>query len=190
MKATGRDAGRGGPGAPGPREALLVIDMLNDFVLESAPLEVPAARGIIPAIRDEIDRARKEGKPVIYLCDRHRPDDEEFARFGWPAHAVRGTKGAEVIEELAPAAGDVVIEKTTYSSFHGTDLDDVLRRMGVTDLKLTGCVTHICVLFTASDAVLRGYGVSVLEKGVAGLEKSDHDAALRIMRSVLGVKIV
>jgi nicotinamidase/pyrazinamidase len=103
---------------------------------------------------------------------------------------VRGTKGAEVIEELAPAAGDVVIEKTTYSSFHGTDLDDVLRRMGVTDLKLTGCVTHICVLFTASDAVLRGYGVSVLEKGVAGLEKSDHDAALRIMRSVLGVKIV
>lgn len=70
-----------------PKEALLIIDMLNDFVLQGAPLEVP----VIRAIKREIEAARKEGKPVIYVCDTHEPDDKEFSKFGWPAHAVKGT---------------------------------------------------------------------------------------------------
>jgi nicotinamidase-related amidase len=57
-------------------------------------------------------------------------------------------------------------------------------------LRLTGCVTHICILFAASEAVLRDYGVTVVEEGVAGLAKEDHDAALRIMKNVLGAEIV
>lgn len=173
-----------------PMQALLVIDMLNDFVRDGAPLEVPHARRVVPVIRAEIGKARREGRRVIYLCDSHRPDDPEFARFGWPPHAVKGTEGARVVAELAPVEGDRVIEKTTYSGFFGTELDDVLREAGITDLILTGCVTHICVMFTASDAVLRGYRVSVVEKGVAGLESSDHEAALRIMKNVLGVAMV
>jgi isochorismate hydrolase len=56
-------------------------------------------------------------------------------------------------------------------------------------LRLTGCVTHICIMFTASDAVLRDYPVTVVADGVAGLAREDHDAALRIMRNVMGVKI-
>jgi nicotinamidase/pyrazinamidase len=172
------------------KQALLVIDMLNDFVLEGAPLEVPDARRAMPVIRAEIEKARREGRLVAYLCDRHRPDDPEFARFGWPPHAVKGTRGAEVVAELAPAGGERVVEKTTYSGFYGTGLDELLRERGIEDLVLTGCVTHICILFTASDAVLRGYGVSVVEKGVAGLESHDHEAALRIMKNVLGVKLV
>lgn len=170
-------------------EALLIIDMLNDFVLPGAPLEVPETRNIIKNIRREIDDAHAAGKPVLYLCDTHAPDDKEFAKFGWPPHAVRGTPGAEVIAELRPAAGDIVVPKTTYSGFFGTELNGMLRKLGVENLRLTGCVTHICVLFTASDAVLRDYGVTVVRDGVAGLAKEDHDAALRIMRNVMGVKV-
>jgi len=173
-----------------PKRALLVIDMLNDFVHEGAPLEVPNARKVLPVIRAEIEKARREGCGVIYLCDRHRPDDPEFSRFGWPPHAVRGTEGAKVVAELAPAEGDRVVEKTTYSAFFGTELDAVLREAGITDLVLTGCVTHICVMFTAYEATLRDYPVSVVEKGVAGLESSDHEAALRIMKNVMGVTLV
>ncbi len=172
------------------KEALLVIDMLNDFVLEGAPLEVPDARKAVPAIRREIGKARDAGSPVIYVCDSHDPDDREFSRFSWPPHAVRGTRGAEVVEALRPAPEDTVVLKDTYSSFYGTDLDETLRKMGVTALRLTGCVTHICVLFAAAEAVLRGYEVSVVQDGVAGIEKEDHDAALRIMRNVLGAKLV
>ena len=172
------------------KEALLVMDMLNDFVLPGSPLEVPEARTIIPAIKKEIDKAHAAGYPVIYLCDAHAPDDREFSKFGWPAHAVKDTRGAAVVDDLKPAAGDIVIPKTTYTGFFGTNLDETLRRLGVDSLRLTGVVTHICVLFTASDAVLRDYLVTVVEDGVAGLSREDHEAALRIMRNVLGVEIV
>lgn len=172
------------------KEALLIIDMLNDFVLQGAPLEVPDTRKIIPAIQSEITAARNAGSPVIYICDYHEPDDREFSRFRWPPHAVKGTKGADVVDDLKPAPNDIVIKKTTYSGFFNTKLDETLKRLNVDAVRLTGDVTHICIMFTASDAVLRGYNVSVVEKGIAGITKEDHDAALRIMKNVMGVKIV
>lgn len=173
-----------------PEEALLIIDMLNDFVLESAPLQVLDTRKVIPAIKKEVEKTRKEGKPVIYICDTHEPDDKEFSKFGWPPHAVKGTAGAQVVDELKPQADDIIIEKTTYSGFYNTKLDETLKRLGIDSLRLAGCVTHICVMFTASDAVLRDYKVTVVKDGVAGLSKEDHEAALRIMKNVMGVNIV
>ncbi|MGB9716601.1 MAG: cysteine hydrolase family protein [Thermodesulfovibrionales bacterium] len=172
------------------KEALLIIDMLNDFVLEGSPLEVPETRKIIPNIKREIKKAKAEGNPVIYICDTHRPDDIEFSKFGWPPHAVKGTKGAEVVDELRPDKDDFIIEKTTYSGFYKTDLDETLKRLNIDSLRLTGCVTHICIMFTASDAVLRDYKVTIVEDSVAGLTKEDHEAAIRIMKNVLGVKVV
>lgn len=173
-----------------PKEALLIIDMLNDFVLEGAPLEVPDTRKIIPSIKRSIDIARKKGLPIIYVCDAHEQNDEEFSRFKWPAHAVKGTKGAQIIDELKPASEDILIEKTTYSGFYNTKLNEILKDLDIDTLYLTGCVTHICIMFTASDAVLRGYRVTVIEDAVAGLSKEDHDAGLRIMKNVLGVKLI
>lgn len=172
------------------KEALLVIDMVNDFVLPGAPLEVPETRRIIPVILQEIERAHAAGNPVIFVSDAHAPDDKEFKKFGWPAHAVRGTKGAEIIAELTPGKGDIVIQKTTYSGFFGTNLDETLKRLNVDSLRLTGDVTHICILFTASDAVLRDYTVTVIEDGIAGISREDHEAALRIMKNVMSVAVV
>jgi nicotinamidase-related amidase len=172
------------------KEALLVIDMLNDFVLRGAPLEVPETRSIIPIIKQEVNKAHAAGNPVIYICDSHTVDDKEFSKFGWPAHAVKGTRGAEVIDELKPADSDVVILKSTYSGFYGTDLEKTLRRLNVDSLRLTGDVTNICILFTAADAVLRDYKVTVVEDGVAGLAREDHEAALRIMKNVMAVQII
>ena len=172
------------------QEALLISDMLNDFVLENAPLEVPDTRKVIPAIKNEIKRARTNIIPIIYVCDAHEKEDKEFSKFGWPAHAVKGTKGAGVVEELTPGKHDIIIEKTTYSGFFNTKLDEILQNLGVNRLRLTGCVTHICIMFTASDAVLREYKVTVVEDGIAGLAKEDHDAALRIMKNVLGVQVI
>ena len=171
------------------KEALLVVDMLNDFVLPGAPLEVPETRNIIKNVQREIKAARTAGKPVIYVCDTHAPKDKEFTKFNWPPHAVKGTRGGEVVADLKPGPGDPVIAKTTYSGFYETTLEETLRRLGVDALRLTGCVTNICILFTASDAVLRDYTVTVVQDGVAGLAKEDHEAALRIMKNVLGVTI-
>ncbi len=172
------------------KEALLIIDMLNDFVHEGAPLEVPDTRKVIPTIQREIQRARDENVPVIYVCDTHDKNDIEFKKFGWSPHAVKGTNGSMVVDELKPEKSDSIIEKTTYSSFYNTRLDDELRKLGVKTVRLTGCVTHICVMFAAYDAGLRGYNVEVVSDGVAGLDKEDHDAALRIMKNVMGAKII
>lgn len=171
-------------------EALLVIDMLNDFVLPGAPLEVPKTRTIIAAIRQRIERARAEGHPVIYVCDAHLPDDPEFTRMNWPPHAVRGTRGAQVITELAPEGTDPVVEKTGYSGFHQTGMEGLLQALEVDRLVLTGCVTNICVLFTAYDAVIRDYRVSVPIDCVADLADDDGRFALKQMEDVLGVEVL
>lgn len=170
--------------------ALLVIDMLSDFVRPGAPLEVPATRKILPALRRRIARARREGEAVVYVCDSHRKDDPEFSRMGWPPHAITGTPGAAVVEALAPAPGDVIVEKTTYSGFFRTRLASVLRERRIGALALSGCVTNICILYTAADAAMRGYDVTVDEALVAGLSEETHRFALDQMEKVLGVRVV
>lgn len=168
---------------------MLVIDMLNDFVREGAPLEVPATRVILPALRRRLEEARARGVPVIYVCDAHSSDDPEFARMDWPPHAVKGTPGAAVVAELAPLETDPVIEKTSYSGFHHTGLEGILQALGIDRLVLTGCVTSICVLYTAYDAVVRGYAVTVPAACVAPLDPADGEFALRQMEQVLGVRV-
>lgn len=165
------------------KTALLIMDMLRDFVEKGAPLEVPKARGIVANIKREVDRARRKGIPVIYCCDSHLKNDREFEI--WPPHAVRGTRGAEVIDELKPREGDIVIRKGTYSGFSRTSLDGTLKRLGVRRLVLTGIVTNVCILYTAIDAYMRGYEVSVPEDCVAALRTEDHRFALRQIRQTL-----
>lgn len=166
-----------------PNKALLVIDMLRDFIEEGAPQEVPAGRWIIENIAGEIRYAREKNRPVIYLCDRHDPDDPEFE--STPPHAVRGTPGAEVIEALAPRAGDPVVEKTGYSGFFHTRLEELLDELEIDELLLCGVLTNVGVLYTAMDALQRGFGVIVPETCVAALTEEDHKFALRQMVSVL-----
>lgn len=171
------------------KEALLIIDMLNDFVRAGAPLEVPATRAILPALQQRLEQARARGVPVIYVCDAHAADDPEFARMGWPPHAVKGTPGAEVVAELTPLETDPVVEKTAYSGFHHTGLEGILQSLGITNLVLTGCVTNICILYTAYDAVIRGYTVTVPADSVAPIEPADGEFALKQMTLVLGVRV-
>lgn len=165
------------------KKALLIIDMLNDFIKRGAPLEVPKARGIIRNIRLELEKARRAGIPVIYCCDRHEPGDREFEV--WPPHAVRGTQGAEIIEELRPIKGEPVVAKKTYSAFYRTSLEKTLKGLGVKHLILTGVVTNICILYTAVDAYMRGYEITVPEDCVAGLKAGDSLFALRQIKGIL-----
>lgn len=165
------------------RRVLLVIDMLNDFVQPGAPLEVPGARRITSHIKKQIDQAHRQKDPVIYLCDAHAPNDAEFRV--WPRHAVKGSKGAEVIRELIPQDQDIIIKKTTYSGFHGTKLDLLLKKIEPKKIIATGVCTEICVLYTVVDALMRGYEVEVPQNCVAGLSKEGHKFALKQMTAVL-----
>jgi nicotinamidase/pyrazinamidase len=171
------------------KRALVVVDMIEDFAHEGGALYCgPSMQRIIPVIRSELDRALKAGEPVVYLTDNHLPDDAEFEIF--PPHAIVGTKGAEIIAELAPRADDVVIPKRRYSGFFGTDLDITLRERGVDTLRLVGDCTNICVLYTAADARNLGYRVEVLEDGVTSFDDEAHRDALRELEKTLGATVL
>jgi len=170
------------------KKALLIIDMLNDFILEGAALQVPKIKTIIKYIKKEIEKARSEGYPIIYLCDSHDEDDREFEMF--PPHAVKNTEGAKIIKELKPEGTDIIVRKSTFSGFYNTDLDEMLKRLTVKKLAVAGCVTNICVLYTVADAVMRGYKVDVVRNAVIGLNSRDHKFALEQMENVLKVNIV
>lgn len=172
------------------KKALLIIDMLNDFVLEGASLEVPSTRTIIPNLKKEIQKARKEGVPIIFICDTHQHDDREFVKIGWPVHAVKGTVGSNVIKDLKPKDEDIFIEKPTFSAFYDTNLDEILKDLEINTLRITGTVTHICILLAAAEGGVRGYDIEVPSNCVAGLDKNDEEFAFRLMQNVFGVEIL
>jgi nicotinamidase-related amidase len=163
--------------------------MIEDFVHEGGALYCgPSMAQIVPVIQREAERARSAGEPLIYLKDDHLADDAEFALF--PPHAIAGTRGAEIVPELAPHDGDVVIPKRRYSGFFGTDLDITLRERGVDTLRLVGDCTNICVLYTASDARNLGYAVEVVRDGVTSFDLEAHADALRELEKTLGATIL
>ncbi|MDI9388363.1 MAG: isochorismatase family cysteine hydrolase [Synergistota bacterium] len=170
-------------------KALLVIDMLNDFIREDGALSVGAAgREIVDFIRRKTAEFREEGCPIIYICDNHEPDDGEFEMF--PAHCVAGGEGSGIIPELDVRPGDKIIRKRRYSAFFGTDLDLYLREKGVDELLLAGVCTNICVLYTAADARNINYRVSIFERGVASFDGEAHSFALREAKNTLGCAIL
>ena len=169
-------------------KALLVIDMLNDFVEPGGALRVERAERIVPKLKALLDWARGKGIPVIYACDAHRKGvDAELAL--WGDHAIEGTWGAQVIEALRPREGDFVVKKRRYSAFFGTDLDLLLRELGVDTLILTGLVTNVCVQHTAADAFFRGYRLVVVSDCCEALTEEDHKRALEYMKAVYGAEI-
>lgn len=168
------------------KAAVLVIDMLNDFV--HGALKVDRAQRIIPNIRKLVEHARSRKIPVIYTNDSHiKGVDGEFRL--WPEHAVEGTWGAEVIEELKPTEADYVVKKRRYSAFYSTHLDLLLRELDVDTLILTGLVTDVCVQHTAADAFFRGYHIIVPEDCVDSLSEERHRAALEYMKNIYGCEI-
>jgi nicotinamidase-related amidase len=157
--------------------ALVVVDMQNDFVDARGSLCVSSARATVPAIARLLDFARTNDLTVAYTQDWHRPGDPEFAL--WGAHAVAGTWGAEIVPELAPDAGDLVIRKLRYDAFYGTSLDHELRQRDIRTLIVTGTVSNICVLHTAGSAALRWLEIIVPIDAVSALTEFDQQAALR-----------
>jgi len=167
--------------------ALIVVDMQVDFVSPGGKLFVQDARKTIPAIRRLMAKAREAGVPVIFTQDWHRADDPEFSI--WPAHAVEGTAGSEIIPELNPLPQDYFIRKRTYDAFFSTDLDLLLRQKGLQNLVITGTVSNICVLHTAGSARLRGYEIVVASDAISSLTPFDREAALRQISFIYQGKI-
>lgn len=148
--------------------AILVIDMENDFVLPDAPMRVAGAYATLPAIKKFLDYGRANNWAVIYIYRIHRPsgvDAELFRRhFFEEGHpfCIAGTKGAAIPDVIAPKPGDISVEKQRFSAFFCTDLDIILRGLGVKNVYLTGTQYPNCVRSTAVDSMSLDYNTTVV----------------------------
>jgi nicotinamidase-related amidase len=170
-------------------KALIVIDMLNDFVTGVLANE-PDATKIVPTIKRLIDHARSQPDwLVVYSNDAHRADDREISV--WGKHAMAGTPGANVIEELAPIGADreIVSPKRFYGAFDETGLEDIFKRYDVKEVVLAGQHTHCCVRHTAYGAFTRNYGIKVPADAVCVFPGVDQEAALEYLKTIYGAEI-
>jgi len=168
------------------KTAVLVIDMINDFV--TGVFKNERAMKIIPNVKRLLEFSRKQGVSIVYATDAHLLNvDTEFEV--WGPHAVKGSWGAEIIDELKPKKGDFHVLKRKYSAFQGTDLDMLLRELKVDTLILTGVVTDICIQHTAADAFFRGYKIIIPKDCVEAVDTPTQDAAIKYLRKAYGCEI-
>jgi nicotinamidase-related amidase len=160
------------------RTALLIIDMLNDYDHSDGDVLREEARSAVPVIAELAARAREAGAHVIWVNDNHgdwAADRESLLRMA------REGAGADLVDPIAPARDVPFIVKSRHSVFYGSPLEYLLRTEGVDRLVLTGQVTEQCILYSALDAYLRHFRLTVAVDGVAAIDADLAGAALRMM---------
>ncbi|RPJ02592.1 MAG: cysteine hydrolase [Deltaproteobacteria bacterium] len=158
--------------------------MLKDSLKEGSRHPITAeGRAIIPNLRRLLGESRKKGFPIIFACDSFMKDDFIF-RGKMKVHALRGTAGAEVIDDLQPEPADIVLTKRRFSAFFKTDLDQTLRVLGVDTIVVTGITTEVCVLMTAMDGLSHDFSAIILEDCTASQSKEMRQACLNIYRDL------
>jgi len=168
------------------KHAIVVIDMLNDFIGEEAQLRCPGGEKIVPNLQKLFKWVRDrnaEGKDDIHLVhiqEAHRKNDADFRVR--PRHAVAGTHGSDFIKELYPEGEEYIIPKRRHSAFQHTDLDLYLKEENIDTVVVTGVWTNVCVRSTASDALANAYKVITLSDGVHSKNDEMHEYGLNDLR--------
>ncbi len=155
------------------KPALVVIDMIKG----NEPFFTEEHKKIIPKIAKTIEKCREHSIPIIFANDSYIKNDWLFDFM--KEHAIRGTEGVEVIDELKPEEDDIIVEKRRFSAFFRTDLDLTLKELGVDTVVLAGINTNVCVLATAFDAVSSDFYTILLSDCCASSRKELHDFVVK-----------
>jgi len=162
------------------RTVMVVVDMQNDFVAEGAKLLSAQAAAMVPRLAHTLKTCRDKGIRVIYTAHVHRRDgsdmglyDDLYSPIADRTSLVDGTPGVDIFKDLAPAPGEHIVKKHRYSAFFATDLDLILRELGITTVVISGTTTENCCHATARDAMFHNYKVVFLSDATGTFDYPD-----------------
>lgn len=178
------------------RAAFLFIDMQNGFIDGASPLCIAGAAATVPACAHALAAAREHGLAVFHVRRAYAADGSDVEAVRWEAWAEGGRplSSADPMSlacpsELAPAPGEPVVVKPSWSAFFGTDLDVLLRARGIGTLVLAGTTTPNCVRSTAYDGLARGFNVAVLRDATSSRSPEAQEANLADMEAA-GIQLI
>jgi nicotinamidase-related amidase len=166
---------------------LLIVDMISDYAFADADQVVGNVEKAVPAIRRAREIADAADVRVVYVNDIL--DDWRCSRADTLRRALDGRR-PDLVEPIAPRADDAFFFKGRHSTFYGTLLAHYLRSTQTGNVVFTGQVTEQCILYSAHDAHVREYDVTILRDGVAALDDEQGQAALEMMRDNIHAEIV
>ena len=178
------------------RATFLLIDMQNGFIDGASPLCIAGAAATVPACAHALAAAREHGLAVFHVRRAYAADGSDVEAVRWEAWAEGGRplSSADPMSlscpsELAPAPGEPVVVKPSWSAFFGTDLDVLLRTRGIDTLVLAGTTTPNCVRSTAYDGLARGFNVAVLRDATSSRSPEAQEANLADMEAA-GIQLI
>lgn len=178
------------------RAAFLLIDMQNGFIDGASPLCIAGASATVPACAHALAAAREHGLAVFHVRRAYAADGSNVEAVRWETWAEGGRplSSADPMSlacpsELAPASGEPVVVKPSWSAFFGTDLDALLRARGIGTLVLAGTTTPNCVRSTAYDGLARGFNVAVLRDATSSRSPEAQEANLADMEAA-GIQLI
>jgi len=176
------------------RTALVIIDMQRDFLEaggfgESLGNDVSLLHAAVAPCQAVLAAARAAGMLIIHTREGHRPDMADCPPAKWARGRIliRGEPGHDIIPELAPAPGEVVLDKPGKGAFCATDMDLILRSKGIEALLVCGVTTEVCVNTTVREANDRGYRCVVVADACASYFPAFHAAALAMVKAQGGI---
>lgn len=162
------------------KPAIIIVDMLKDNVDPNSPFSIgEEGRNIIPNLQRLLAFAREKMFPVVYANDSFLVNDFLFQSVMKP-HTIRGTAGAEVIDELQPQNSDIILPKRRFSAFFKTDLDITLKELGIDTIVVGGIATEVCVTMTALDSLANNFRAIILSDCCASYTAETRDRALSL----------
>lgn len=178
------------------RATFLLIDMQNGFIDGASPLCIAGAAATVPTCARALEAARAHGVPVYHVRRTYAADGSDVEAVRWKAWAEGGRplSPADPISldcppELAPAPGEPVVVKPSWSAFFGTDLDALLRARGIGTIVLAGTTTPNCVRSTAYDGLALGFNVAVLRDATSSRSPEAQEANLADMEAA-GIQLI
>lgn len=172
--------------------ALVIVDMQKDFLDEWGACFVPGGRSVVPALSATLAAFRAADLPVIHVITEWQKDGADMSRFTTSEILMQrglrvGEAGTDPIDELTPLPDEYIVRKIRYSAFYGTELESLLRSLGIVYVVTTGVATNYCVRSTVHDAAFRDFLPVVLRDCTTSYTEAEHSQTLKDIETGFGL---